>query len=211
MRNGLGLRTRLLTTRRTILRQYSITHLWTERKCVVHWYAHDHHLVDTVLHVVVMMGQQDPTLPPHTRGPPLHQKIAPFHTIASALVPHPLLLRGPTSSIAGWRCSECKHCCGSSHCDHTNHRNSAAHSWQQHRNSHTLPVEVFHVWCAAPSNQRSRQTPPQWRKTDASQRFVHPRLNPAHPAGIRPTSKVDCCAVIITTSGFPGPAPFATR
>ena len=128
MRNGLGLRTRLLTTRRTILRQYSITHLWTERKCVVHWYAHDHHLVDTVLHVVVMMGQQDPTLPPHTRGPPLHQKIAPFHTIASALVPHPLLLRGPTSSIAGWRCSECKHCCGSSHCDHTNHRNSAAHS-----------------------------------------------------------------------------------
>ena len=73
MRNGLGLRTRLLTTRRTILRQHSITHLWTERKCVVHWYAHHHHMVDTVLHVVVMMGQDDHTLPPHTRGPPLHQ------------------------------------------------------------------------------------------------------------------------------------------
>ena len=74
MRNGLlGLRTRLLTTRRTILRQHSITHLWTERKCVVHWYAHHYHTVDTVLHVVVMMGQQDPPLPPHTRGPPLHQ------------------------------------------------------------------------------------------------------------------------------------------
>ena len=73
MRNGLGLRTRLLTTRRTILRQHSITYLWTERKCVVHWYAHEHHMVDTVLHVVVMMGQDDHTLPPHTRGPPLHK------------------------------------------------------------------------------------------------------------------------------------------
>ena len=25
-----------------ILRHHSITYLWTGRKCVVHWYAHDH-------------------------------------------------------------------------------------------------------------------------------------------------------------------------
>ena len=184
MRDGLGLRTRLLTTRRTILRQHSITHLWTERKCVVHWYAQHHiQLVDTVLHVVVLMGQHDPALPPYTRGPPLHKWSAPFHSHSSALVLHPLLLRGPTSSIAGWRCSVCEHCCGSSYCDHTNHRNSAAHSWQQHRNRHILPVEVFHVWCAAPSNQCSRRTPPHWSKTDASYRY---RAPPAFHPGIRP-------------------------
>ena len=50
----------------------SITHLWTERKCVVHWYTPHYKcepVFDTVLHVVVLMGQQDPTLPSHTRGP----------------------------------------------------------------------------------------------------------------------------------------------
>ena len=137
-----------------------------------------------------MMGQHDHTLPPHKRGPPLLQWSAPFHSYPSALVSHPLLLRGPTSSIAGWRCSECEHCCGSSHNrDYTDHRNSAAHSWQQHRNSPPLPVEVFHVWCAAPSNQCSRWTPPHWNKTDASQRYRAPA---AFPSALRPTSKVDC-------------------
>ena len=45
------------------------------------------------------------------------------------------------------------------------------------------------MWCAAPSNQCSRRTPPHWRETDASQRYRAPA---AFHTGIRPTSKVDC-------------------
>ena len=43
----------------TILRQHSITHLWTGRKCVVHWYIHDPYagyLVYTGLHADKKMG-----------------------------------------------------------------------------------------------------------------------------------------------------------
>ena len=67
------------------------------------------------------------------------------------------MLWGPTFSIAEWRCSVCEHYCGSSHhCDHNHHQSSTGHSWQLHRNILLLPVEVFHVWYAAPSNQCSR-------------------------------------------------------
>ena len=57
----------------TILRQHSITHLWTDKKCVVHWLLEYCQFVDTVPHVAE--GEEVPhhTLPPQTGGPLPHR------------------------------------------------------------------------------------------------------------------------------------------
>ena len=107
MRDGLGLRTRLLTTRRTILRQHSITHLWTERKCVVHWYAHtttNGYCSYTVLHcVVVMMGQHDPIWWWSRGQSPLQQQEVHHSTVCYICIGAPSLCcwGGHLSSCAG--------------------------------------------------------------------------------------------------------------
>ena len=167
----------------------SITHLWTSRKCVVHWYTHNPHYspVYTVFHIDERIGQNH-ALPPQTGGPVPHQWSAQLHSYASSLVPNPLMLWGPTFSIAEWRCLVRERYCGSSnHRDHTHHRSSTGHSWQLHRNSTVLPVEVFHMWYAAPSNQCSRWTPPHWTGTLASQ---HCRVHKAFHSAIQPTCTV---------------------
>ena len=129
-------------------------------------------------------GSIDPTLPPHTRGPPLHKWSAPFHR-------HRFCIGAPLSVVEGGQHPPLQG--GGAQCVNTvvvaatvttptteivqlipdSNTGIALHSqWRCSTCGALLPATSVHY-----------RTPPHWRKTDASQRY---RAPPAFHTGIRP-------------------------